>query len=47
MHLMEESFLLKFYGRYNIFEQSIMTAEERSWVLDRIDKENKKAAEKK
>ncbi len=38
---MEESFLLKKHGGYNIDEQANMTAEERAWLISRIDKEYK------
>jgi hypothetical protein len=38
---MEESFLLSFYGKYSIFEQSCMTAEERAWLIERINKAQK------
>jgi len=39
--LMNESFILKFYGRFSLFEQINMTAEERAWFIRRIEKENK------
>jgi hypothetical protein len=38
---MEQSFLLKHYGHLSINEQMDMTAEERNWWLERLDKENK------
>lgn len=42
---MEESFALKKYGGYSLEEQSVMTAEERSWVIKRLDKEMKDTEE--
>ena len=38
---MEESFLLKHYGHLDMADQLTMTAEERHWWLERLDKENK------
>lgn len=38
---MEQMFNLKFYGHFSLFEISTMTAEERSWWIERINKENK------
>jgi hypothetical protein len=40
---MNESFLLKYYGHYSIWEQNNMTAEERAYLLQRIDEEAKKS----
>ena len=39
--LMEEQFQLKYYGRYSLFEQNQMTAEDRRWTMRRIIKELK------
>lgn len=39
---MNQSFILKYYGHYSIWEQNNMTAEERAFVLKRIDEEAKK-----
>ena len=39
---MEQSFLLKHYGHLSIPEQNEMTAEDRNWWLERVDKEHKK-----
>ena len=38
---MEQSFQLKYHGNFNLFEQNIMHAEERSWWIRRLDKEIK------
>jgi len=37
---MEQSFLLKYYGNIDLNEQNLMTAEDRIWWLERLDKEN-------
>lgn len=42
---MEQQFQLKFHGNYSLFEQAQMTAEERAWVMKRLDKEFKDRAE--
>jgi hypothetical protein len=42
---MEQSFLLKYYGGYDIYEQAMMTAEDRNWIIKRINDENKKQEE--
>ncbi len=42
---MEQSYLLKEYGKYSLFEQCYITAEDRAWYLERINKENKKREE--
>lgn len=39
---MEQAFLLKHYGNISLEEMRTMTAEERNWWLQRLDKENKK-----
>jgi hypothetical protein len=41
---MWESYILKRKG-YSLFEQSQMTAEERKWVIDRVEEENQRAQE--
>jgi hypothetical protein len=38
---MEQSFQLKYFGRYSLFEQDLMTAEERNWNLKRLDRQIK------
>lgn len=42
---MNQSFLLKYYGKLSIFEQESMTGEERKWWIkrlnDEIEKQNK------
>lgn len=38
---MEQSFILKQYGSISLFEQNNMTAEERAWWVQRLDKEAK------
>jgi hypothetical protein len=38
---MEQSFLLKYHGGYDLLEQANMPAEERAWNIRRIDKEIK------
>lgn len=43
---MEQQFQLKFHGRYNLFEQAVMTAEERGWTIKRLEKEFKDRAER-
>jgi len=43
---MEQQFQLKFHGHYDLFEQSTMTAEERTWILKRLEKEFKDRAER-
>jgi len=42
---MEEEFLLKHHGHYSKFELVYMTAEERKWNIDRINKEKAREAE--
>lgn len=44
-NLMEQQFLLKRYGKLDIFEQAAMSAEDRQWWLKRIQEENEKQAE--
>jgi|APFre7841882654_1041346.scaffolds.fasta_scaffold124509_2 hypothetical protein len=48
---MEQSFLLKYHGGYDLWEQANMPAEERAWNIKRIDKEikevNKRSQESK
>lgn len=39
---MEQAFLLKQYGGLGLEEMRTMTAEERNWWLQRLDKEHKK-----
>jgi hypothetical protein len=39
--LMVQSHILKKHGGYSLFEMKNMTAEERKWVINRIDRENK------
>lgn len=39
---MNEEFYLKYYGGYSRFESALMTAEERSWILKKINDEMKK-----
>jgi hypothetical protein len=39
---MDQEFYLKYYGGYSRFESALMTAEERSWVLNKINEEIKK-----
>ena len=40
-HIMEQIFILKYHGNYSLFEQSLLTAEERKIIIERIDKEHK------
>ena len=42
---MEQSFLLKYFGGYDLFEQAVMTAEDRNWNIKRIQRELKKQNE--
>jgi len=42
---MEQSFLLKHYGHISLEEQRTMTAEERNWWLERLDKEHRREKE--
>lgn len=44
-NLMEQQFLLKRYGKLDIFEQAAMSAEDRQWWLKRVQEENEKQAE--
>ena len=44
-HLMEQSFALKKHGNMTLFEQDIMTAEDRAWWIERLQEENKKEQE--
>jgi hypothetical protein len=39
---MNQSFLLKYYGKYSMFEQDQMTAEDRQWLIKRINEEIEK-----
>ena len=39
---MEQEFILKQYGHYSRFEMILMNAEERAWIIKRIDQENKR-----
>jgi hypothetical protein len=42
---MEQEFQLKYFGKFTLFEMAVMTAEDRSWHINRIkeqiDRENK------
>ena len=38
--LMEQQYILSTRGDLNIFEQSLMTAEERAWWIQRLRKDN-------
>lgn len=42
---MEQEFLLKRYGKFDLFELAHMNAEERSWHIQRITKENQRIEE--
>ena len=44
-NIMEQQFLLKRYGKLDLFEQSAMSSEDRQWWLKRIQEENDKQAE--
>lgn len=44
-NIMEQQFLLKRYGRLDLFEQNNMSAEDRQWWLKRIKEEHDKQAE--
>lgn len=44
--LMEQQFQLKYHGRFTLFEQSQMVAEDRTWYLKRLEKEFKDKAER-
>jgi hypothetical protein len=39
---MEQMFLLKHYAKLSIQEQWLLTSEDRSWWLTRLEKENAK-----
>lgn len=43
---MEQQFQLKTYGKLSLFEQAQMTAEDRAWWMERINKENKDRQER-
>lgn len=36
---MEQTFMLKEYGKLNLFEQNNMTSEDRRWWLKRLERE--------
>jgi len=38
---MDQQFQLKEYGKLSLFEQANMTAEERSWYMERLEKKMK------
>lgn len=40
-NLLEQQFLLKYYGNLSLFEQASMIAEDRAWWMKRIEKEIK------
>lgn len=42
---MEQQFQLKYYGKLTLFEQEQMTAEDRAWFMQRLQKEMKDKAE--
>jgi len=44
-HLMDQSFILQYYGKISIADQFNMTAEERSWYIERLVKEKEKQNE--
>lgn len=37
--MMNQSFILKHHGHLDLFEQSMMTAEDRRWWIERLEKE--------
>lgn len=43
--LMEQQFMLKQYGNISLFEQNSMTAEERTWWINRLEKEAQRRKE--
>jgi hypothetical protein len=44
--MMEQQFQLKHHGNFSLFEQAQMTAEERAWMMRRIEKEMKDRQER-
>ena len=38
-HVLEQMFQLKHHGHLNLFEQDLLTAEDRKWWIDRIKKQ--------
>ena len=42
---MEQSYQLKKFGHLSLFEQNVMTAEERAWWIERINKDIQKQNE--
>ena len=42
---MEQTFILKRYGNFSLFEQNLMTAEERKWYITRIKRERENETE--
>lgn len=42
---MEQSFVLQYYGHVSLADIRFLTAEERSWYINRIVKEKKDKAE--
>jgi hypothetical protein len=47
--ILEQQFQLKYHGKFSIFEQNHMTAEDRAWHMKRLQKEfaDRAEAEKK
>lgn len=43
---MEQQFQLKYHGNLSIIEQSNMTAEDRAWWMQRLEKEFKDKADR-
>lgn len=43
---MEQQFQLKYHGKLSLFEQAMMTSEDRAWFLKRLEKEFKEQADR-
>ena len=44
--MLEQQYQLKRYGKLTLFEQDQMTAEDRAWWIQRIDRDHKEQAER-
>ena len=44
-HIRQEQFFLKHYGKLTLFEQVMLTAEDRRWWVERLKEEHKKQEE--
>lgn len=42
---MEQQYILKYHGGYDLFEQNQMSGEERQWIIKRINKQKSEEKE--